>query len=77
MAHWKGAGDAWYYEAERGRFDAFLIREAKSPFYDDEVIAYTDGEHVIGEPKSFSDIEEIQDWADEFGYEVELRGAYA
>lgn len=73
MAHWKGAGGAWYFEAERGRFDAFLIREAKSPFYDDEVIAYTDGELVVGLPKNISDHREIQDWSDEFGYEIDWR----
>lgn len=72
-ASWQGSGGAYYFDAERGRFDAFLIREARTPFEDDEVIAYTDGDCVIGTPKNISDHAEIEDWADEFGYEIEWR----
>ena len=56
-----------YYVAERGRFNASLV-------YDGEEIAGTDSDLVIGYGKyARKHGNEIRDWADEYGYDIEWR----
>lgn len=60
-----------YWEADHGVFNSCLI---KSDYYTgDVIIAKTDGELVIGYADSCSnqDRQEVEKWADEYGYPVE------
>ena len=75
MAKWREPNGHTYKEAERGRFDALLLR-----YVSDEVdyywtcVAYTDGEYVVIDKTGFNeaiDLDVVKNWADEFGFEFE------
>ena len=62
-----------YFEAEYGCRDAALIEAGYSMMDCDHMIARTDGDVIYAYSDCYSkrNAEEINKWADEYGYQVE------
>ena len=59
-----------YAEAERGRFDSWLLRSTNGEYY---TIAYTDKDVVKIDPENFeeSDRKAVQEFADQYDFEID------